>query len=545
MKQILPRPIKRWNIAICFMLLFLSATSYGQVITYTENFAATSPTTLAQITTWNAWRASLIVLPYYKLKVTGVGTAGTFVKECNDPVIVQDIALKLNTMPGPVTTMAFTWVDGANTWQMGTDIYGRLGVNMTLLSNCDNPGYVIKPGIGHTTPPSGTSTNANWGGWGTATCGSPQQTVTIEFWYGAPCPVPTNLNASNILSTSATVSWSAVSGSIGYEYVVDQNAGNPPGAGTPVGAPTANVGGLTASSSYYLHVRNKCSSTSISAWVHYPFTTLPPCSPPINFSTANLTDISSDINWDPWPSALSYDYVVNEDRNDPSASTGFTNTAGTTASLTGLLPNTWYFAHIRSQCHSETSDWSLDSFLTPIICRKPELMTSHINVDEAVVYWNEVPTAVQYEYAITKSSTPPDEGTKYDNNAIHTSALSDGQDYYVHVRAHCVSVGVKGMSDWATTSFKTFPLNISSSGKDAFSILCYPNPVTSQLTIETKGQLQGNPYLTLTDITGRTIQTVNIVSDKTLIEMSNLAKGTYILKYADGINTSQTMIQKL
>src|SRR5690606_27776203 len=134
----------------------------AQVITFVGNFTNATPTTLAQVTAWNNFRAQLVPLPYYKVRVTG--SVGPTVTECNVATIVQDIALKLRTLPAPVTTNAFTWVDGANTWQLGTDIHGRLGVNMTSLSNCDNPGMVVKPGIGHTNPLSVTSTNANWGG---------------------------------------------------------------------------------------------------------------------------------------------------------------------------------------------------------------------------------------------------------------------------------------------------------------------------------------------------------------------------------------------
>jgi hypothetical protein len=305
----------------------------------------------------------------------------------------------------------------------------------------------------------------------------------LEISTGPPCPPPTGLNATNILSSSATVGWNAVAGSVGYEYIVDQNATvGFPNTPIPTLNTSENVTGLTPATNYYLHVRNKCSPTNPSPWVNYPFTTLPPCKPPIGFKVTNLTPSSATINWSTWLSALTYDYVVDQSRTDPGSSTGVLNTAFTSVPINGLTENTWYYVHTRSRCAgNEISDWGLDSFLTPIICRPPEIKIDHINIDEGVAYWAPVNTAFEYEYAINKTSTPPAVGTKYGFTSIHTSALQDGVDYYIHVRAHCESVGVKSYSTWATASFKTFPLGAADLSNAAISLTVFPNPVKEKM----------------------------------------------------------------
>jgi len=86
------------------------------------------------------------------------------------------------------------------------------------------------------------------------------------------CDVPTNVAASSVTSSSATVSWDDVA--TNYEYVLDQSSSNPAGAGTAVyGAHLVNLSTLTASTTYYFHVRTKCATGVYSSWASTSFTT--------------------------------------------------------------------------------------------------------------------------------------------------------------------------------------------------------------------------------------------------------------------------------
>jgi hypothetical protein len=363
---------------------------------------------------------------------------------------------------------------------------------------------------------------------------------------GPPCPAPTNANAANITSNSADLSWSAVTGSVGYEYIVDQNATvTPPFTVTPTTATGFTKTGLTPSTTYYLHVRNKCSANNPSPWVHYPFTMLPPCKPPVGFNTTNLSPVSTTINWNAWPSALTYDYLVDQSRNDPASITGVKNISATSDNIPNLTENTWYYVHIRSKCvANEISDWSLDSFLTPIPCRAPVVKIEYIDSDEAVAYWDAVPTAEAYEYAITTSPTPPALGTRYVSTSVHTSSLYDGKDYYMHVRSQCNSLGIEGLSDWATASFKTFPVSVSNVSDDHFGLVLYPNPVQSEVTLTIDGVIDGNAVIAITDLAGREVRTLSASRKTLVINTSDLAAGTYLLKYTDDTKTAVSRMVK-
>jgi hypothetical protein len=156
-----------------------------------------------------------------------------------------------------------------------------------------------------------------------------------------------------------------------------------------------------------------------------------------------------------------------------------------------------------------------------------------VNVDEAVAYWAPVPTATHYEYALTTSSTPPAIGTEYHFTAIHTSALDDGKDYYIHVRSHCNSIGIIDASPWATASFSTFPVSVKNSANGDFRVAAYPNPVKDVMTIEVSGNRGTNANLLLTDMAGKLLQTVKVNGAKTEMDLTGLPGGIYVIKYAD------------
>ena len=96
--------------------------------------------------------------------------------------------------------------------------------------------------------------------------------------YDAPsCLPPTALLGSPTTATTANISWTAASPvpSNGYEYAVTTSA-TPPGSGTAFAGTSTSVTGLTAQTTYYLHVRSNCGGGNFSSWAtSVAFTT--PC----------------------------------------------------------------------------------------------------------------------------------------------------------------------------------------------------------------------------------------------------------------------------
>ncbi len=104
------------------------------------------------------------------------------------------------------------------------------------------------------------------------------------------CEFPINLVTSAVTFNSATITWDAVAGSVGYEYVIDTDAAEPTGAGLPLATNTYTESAtLTAETTYYFHVRNNCDG-EFSPWSTVSFTTRG--LPPVNDNCADAISVT-------------------------------------------------------------------------------------------------------------------------------------------------------------------------------------------------------------------------------------------------------------
>jgi hypothetical protein len=130
----------------------------------------------------------------------------------------------------------------------------------------------------------------NWRVRATCSAGSGNY-VAAQFTTSAPCGTPATLASSAITSSSATVSWGAVSGAISYavDYKLNTSA-----TWTTATASTAStsvsISGLTASSLYDWRVSATCASgTSAFATAQFTTTAVSTCPGALDVSTNNTT----------------------------------------------------------------------------------------------------------------------------------------------------------------------------------------------------------------------------------------------------------------
>jgi hypothetical protein len=120
---------------------------------------------------------------------------------------------------------------------------------------------------------------------------------------GPACLAPLALTASNITSSSATITWTApsVPPSNGYVYYVTTSATPPTTGGTAISGTSVNLTGLSSNQTYYIWVASDCGSL-VSSLASTSFNTpLPPVVAPVcyDFSsgTGGFTNGSGGNSW--------------------------------------------------------------------------------------------------------------------------------------------------------------------------------------------------------------------------------------------------------
>jgi len=150
---------------------------------------------------------------------------------------------------------------------------------------------------------------------------------------------PTNVSASNITSSSATISWNASSDNVGvtgYNVSLDGHQ-----VGTVTGT-SANLSNLDPSTSYTVIVTavdaagNESSSGSVTFTTSAAPDTTPPTAPS-NVTASNITQSSADVSW-----TASQDLVGVVSYNVYLDGSLSGNVTGTSTSLSGLSANTSY-----------------------------------------------------------------------------------------------------------------------------------------------------------------------------------------------------------
>ncbi len=146
--------------------------------------------------------------------------------------------------------------------------------------------------------------------------------------------------------------------------------------------------------------------------------------------------------------------------------------------------------------------------------------------------WDPIQTAYGYEYAVSTTPDPPQKGYYTINTSIVQQGLSPKTTYFFHVRSRCSPTP---LSDWSQVSFKTQGgVSVENvNGSDIFSMDAYPNPMLDNLTIQLNGSRSANARLTIIDLTGKTVYSAPVKSDKVVVDATSLPSGIYIVKYND------------
>ncbi|HRO42906.1 MAG TPA: T9SS type A sorting domain-containing protein [Flavipsychrobacter sp.] len=358
------------------------------------------------------------------------------------------------------------------------------GANFTWNANTGSTGYEWAVTTTATPPSSGTNTattnSAGATGLNNGTtywfhvrnkCSGTSFSIwnSIQFQTLA-CPIvpAANINITATTTVSANLSWTAVSGSGGYDVGHNTSSTVPPTSFTTQTSTTYSATGLLPGTTYYLWVRNKCASPSNSVWIAKSFTTSP-CPSAGTPTITNNVPGSVSFTWTgtTTPGVANYQWAVTPTSALP---TSWNSTSGFTATMNGLIAGSNYFIHVRSNCTNTQSAYTALPFVNPFPpCAQPgTLSISAVNMHGADIKWTSSANVVNgYQYALTTSATPPTTGLILTSDTNFSAInLVGGQKYYFYVRTHCganlATPPVSNLSAWKIDSFTT-PLTCLSS----------------------------------------------------------------------------------
>jgi len=332
-------------------------------------------------------------------------------------------------------------------------------------------------------------------------------------WEVIPtCIEPTALTASNLTETTATISWDAsvTPPADGYEYYYSTSNTAPTAATTPTGSVgtgvlTADLSNLTSATMYYFWVRSVCSSSDTSMWSNSgtfatacTISTVPYS---INFESAAepavpiCTSIQNAGSGNDWyivdypgsgftSKALFYGYNSSSDANAWFYTNGISLIGGTSYTIAYKYGNnsTFYTENLKVAY----GDSPVDTAMTTVLADYPGIVGATPNFG-----------VVEF-----------------------TPAISG--DYYFGFNAYSAADQYNLMVD-DISIIET----LAAPGFESNKFTFYPNPVKDVLNI---GYSKAIAKVAVFNILGQEVLVKTINADQSQVNLSNLSKGTYLVK---------------
>ncbi|MBL0357411.1 MAG: fibronectin type III domain-containing protein [Chitinophagaceae bacterium] len=258
---------------------------------------------------------------------------------------------------------------------------------------------------------------------------------------GSACGTATALASSSVTTTSANVSWAAVSGATSYavDYKLNTSATWTSFSTAQTGT-TASLTGLASGSLYDWRVTATCTS-GVGAAATAQFTTQTVCVAPAGLSSTPGSTTAA-VSWAAVTAATSYavEYKLNTSATWTSFSTAQT---GTSANLTGLVASSLYDWRVSATCPSGTTSATAAQFTTtaPAVCNVPTGLTSIPASTTATVSWTTVSGAVSYavEYKLNTSATWTSFSTAQTGTSPSLTGFVSSSLYDCRVTTDCLS----------------------------------------------------------------------------------------------------------
>ena len=388
------------------------------------------------------------------------------------------------------------------------------------------------------------------------------------------CLTPFGLSASNIITNSATLSWSSVSGSLSYDVdYKPASAYNWTNAATAATSTSVHLSGLNPLVTYEWRVRANCSSSS-SAYRAAQFTTLPnTCSSPSGLITTNITPGSATLNWSAVTNAVNYNVQYK-----PSVSatwiTAVTGTTSLSINLIGLSAYTAYDWRVFADCSNYTPSTFTtaqtpcnDVYETNNTSSQAKTISLGNTISAAIFSANDIdwfkittPNNSNTSLEFTLSNLPADydlyiynKSLKLISSSINSGTSSEVLIYYSNARKATYYIMVMGKGGAFNSQCYHLLINVFNAGnrtashtsapvnevtEDLNKQFLYPNPASEFVYLNFNSATEGSVNIQIVNSIGQLVKQhpVNTIKghNQFKIQVADIRPGMYILRINKG-----------
>ncbi|MBI1767137.1 MAG: hypothetical protein HYR67_02040 [Bacteroidetes bacterium] len=395
---------------------------------------------------------------YYRVRSVNIGGSSS---SSNVVTVLTAPSIPTATTASSLTNVSFTanWGStGATSYSLDVSTdnafssfvsgYNGLsvsGTSQTVSSLSSNTTYYYRV---RSVNSSGTSGNSN--------------TVSVLTLLPAPNPA----GPSSVISSSFTANWGAVSGATSYQldvstasdfssFVSGYNNLSVSSSGT-----SQSVTGISMSNTTYYYRVRAVNASGASA-NSYTVTVVPLPGAPVVASATSMTTSSFTANWLAGNYANGYQLDVSLSSSFSSFVNGYNGLMignSTSATVTGLTPNTTYYYRVRSTNASGVSGNSNSTSVVTIPVAPTATAPTGVSQSSFIANWSS--GSVQYQLDVSTASDFSSMVSGYNSlllsnvTSYAVTGLSTGTTYYYRVRA----VNASGASSSSNTiSVLTFP----------------------------------------------------------------------------------------
>ena len=389
-------------------------------------------------------------------------------------------------------------------------------------------------------------------------CSGYSTTTSFLTTGTASCAAPISLASGSIASTSASLSWGAVSGATSYTVQYKTSTSTTSLTAATVSTTTYTLSGLVGSTAYTWQVKANCSAYSSTA----SFTTLAAtCTAPSGLSTTTIASTSATLVWNSVSGATSYTIQYRASTSTTWLTAATVST--TNYNLTALVAGTAYTWQVKANC----SGYSTTMNFTTTTCTAPTgLVSSNIAGTSATIAWNLVSGATSYTIQLkTSTATTWTTIATVTSNAYSLTSLTKGTTYNWQIKANCsVYSSVASFTTLTTaalkknaimlisdeierreekiTYFPDFPIEF----KTKFSV--FPNPAQNNISliVSNEEKIEGDTFYQIVDFRGKVRKAQKITADSIDLQISDLESGMYIIQMISklGVVESKTFVKE-